>query len=88
MTKIANSLIALLVLGAMFIGTPGASYARERHAQGTAVKIHRPYVIYRSGYSQHPRAGYGWYGPPAYPNPYVRPFLTWDPYGVRWDGRE
>jgi hypothetical protein len=80
MTKIANSLIVLLALGA-----PSASYARERHAQGTAVPIHRPYAAYRGGYVVYPRGGYGWYGPPVYPNPYIRPFMHWDPYGMRWD---
>jgi hypothetical protein len=85
MTKFANSLIALLVLGAILIGTPGASYARERRVQATTVQLHRPHATYRSSYSLY-RARYGWHESPVYPNPYIRPFLSWDPYGKRWDG--
>jgi hypothetical protein len=88
MTKFASSVIALLVLGAMLIGTPADSYARERHAQGTAVQLYRPHATYRGSYSVYPRTRYGWYGPPVYPNPYIRPFLWWDPYGMRWDGAD
>jgi hypothetical protein len=83
MIKIGNSLIALSVLGVMLVGIPTASDARGR---GTVVQKHRYYPTYRSGDVLYPDARYRWNGPPTYPDPYVRPFLRWDPYGMRWDG--
>jgi hypothetical protein len=78
-------IVALGVLGAMLVGPAGASYGRERHAQGGVIQK-RGHTLYpREGYRLYPREGY-WYGPPAYPNVYQRPFMTWDPYGMRWDG--
>ena len=39
---------------------------------------------YRGVYAH---GGYGMY-PRNYPNRYVRPFVTWNPYGARWEGTD
>jgi hypothetical protein len=85
-----KSMIALGVLGAMLVGTAGAGYARERHTQarGTVVQKHRYQAMDRGGYARYPRADYYGWNDPYYPNVYQRPFLRWDPYGMRWDGMD
>jgi hypothetical protein len=90
MMTATKSMLALGVLGAMLVGTAGAGYARERHVQAPAASVHhkqRHQATDRSGYALYPREGYG-RSEPAYPNVYERPFMSWDPYGMRWDGTD
>jgi hypothetical protein len=90
MMTATKSMLALGVLGAMLVGTADAGYARERHVQAPAASVHhkqRYQATDRSGYTLYPREGYG-RSEPAYPNVYERPFMSWDPYGMRWDGTD
>jgi hypothetical protein len=95
MVTATKSMIALGVLGAMFVGTPSASYARDARAHAgskSAVVVHkqRHPVSERGAYARSPRYGFDpwWQPPPYYPNVYERPFLKWNPYGMRWEGMD
>jgi hypothetical protein len=92
-------MIALAILGAVAVGSTSSSYARTTHSKATAANaaavIHKQ--RYRGGYALQPGAAYlraplaraPWsQAPRNYPNPNLLPFLSWDPYGLRWDGAE
>jgi hypothetical protein len=84
MVTAKRSMIVLGVLGAMCVSSPSPSLAAGTHVKAakSGAVVHRPpYRGYESSaYALSP--GYAYYGP----NVYQRAGLSWDPYGVRWDG--
>jgi|SoimicmetaTmtLMB_FD_contig_71_406025_length_1375_multi_2_in_0_out_0_1 hypothetical protein len=96
MTTAKRLPIALGVAGAMLAGNPGLSLAGGPYARATAAKSGAvSYAQPRRGYESRahalsPRNAFDSWSqpPPSLPNIYQRPFLGWDPYGMRWDGNE
>jgi len=85
MAKLA---IALGVLSTMVATTAAPSLARSPHV--SARSHHSQQYQPRGPYAQQP-FGYRTLndtGPRNGPPASVRPFVTWDPYGQRWDSAE
>jgi hypothetical protein len=98
MITLSKSIVAFGLLGAIAVGTATPSDARTYHGKFTNFRSvdRSAYAYYRARYVWirpvyarwgHARWGYGMY-PRNYPNPYVRPFVTWNPYGARWEGND
>jgi hypothetical protein len=98
MITLSKSIMAFGLLGAIAVGTATPSDARTDHGKfanfssvdRSAYAYYRTrYVWVRPVYARwgYARWGYGTY-PRNYPNPYVRPFVTWNPYGARWEGTD
>jgi hypothetical protein len=96
MITLSKSIMAFGLLGAIAVGTATPSDARTYHGKFThfrsvdrsAYAYYRArYVWFRPAYARwgYARWGYGMY-PRNYPTPYVRPSLTWNRYGARWEG--
>ena len=96
MSTMTKSMIGLAFAGAILVGNASPSLARDVHARAPAPDFGFVAPGYgrgneRGAYAQVPR-GYGngrtfqgnGYVPPAA----VRPGLSWDPYGLRWDGAD
>ena len=86
-----KSMIALAMVGAVLVGSTTSSYARTAHKRHYRSDAYGPYAL-QPGSTYRSPSVYGrdpWWQPPRnYPNPYERPFLSWDPYGLRWDNAE
>jgi hypothetical protein len=82
MTMIRKSMIAL---GAMAVIMAGATptLARDTSARHFG---YGAFAYYGPSYSYGQRSRN--YPPAAYPPAAVRPMITWDSYGLRWDSAE
>ncbi len=96
MSTMTKSMIGLAFATAILVGNASPSLARDVHARAPAPEFGYGAPWYGPGnapgaYAQVPR-GYrngrtfdgNRYVPPAA----VRPGLSWDPYGLRWDGAD
>jgi len=81
-------MLALGVLSTVLLATANPSLAKTNHHR-THAGVHTPYSARAEqgpfaaapGYRVAPTFGNGYDAPAA-----VRPSVTWDPYGLRWDG--
>jgi len=70
-----------------FRSVDGSAYAYYRAHYVWVRPVYARWGYARWGYARwgYARWGYGRY-PRNYPSPYARPFVTWNPYGARWEG--
>ena len=90
MQTVAKLAITLGVLGTMVAATTAPTLARTSHRSAQVHHYSQPDQP-RGPYAQQPfgyRNRIGGDGPRNGPPAAVRPFVTWDPYGQRWDSAD
>ena len=94
MLTIGKSAITLGVLGAMIAATTTPTLARSHHVRGHTHYYSQQYRHDngRGAYAQQPpsyRGNFDTTGPGYFaPRATIRPNVTWDPYGMRWDSAD
>ena len=96
MSNMTKALVALGFASAIFLGNSAPSLARNVHARAPVTEYGADVPWYgnrdasRGAYARVPfgyRNGQGFEGQ-SYIPPAIRPGVTWDPYGLRWDGAD
>ena len=94
MRTITTAVVALGLAGAAALTVPSPSLAQGFYfsVPGVEFGVGRPwyrdryYGAYGGAYAYQPNYSRRYYGPRGRHWDPMRPAMTWDPYGLRWDG--